>query len=553
MSDLVINQVVRVEDKSGEIFENQVPVANDTVTGRTDRTSADIAKTNDSYDDMRVYWQLMDDIGEGSLYMRDWAYRVYTSRSPVTKSLSVIGNNIYNGGYRIDYFPPKPEEEPEEYYKRVDKLVMAQYVGKTLKTFKGIVFRKPTMITGSLPEKLQKFKKNVDGKGSDLNYFSEQVLGVALEKGHAFVMLETAYNQDGEINYSESREKVRSWFTLVEPEDVLDWEHTVDSDGQLVLNYVKIKRNSFSNTPEIVQIYRSGYFEIHRKEKDSEVYYLYAEGEHGFPEIPLFCVYGHKLRRRPEFVSRPPLFEQALLQIKDMQIISDYDSGVEMGCYTNIVITGASSDEFSVSGGLGPNRVIILNSPDAQMKQVVTNSAGIESARQAIQENKTRIYQMGINFLTEQVAHTRTTKAQVDSTREAEVSPLISVARSLQDALNKAFRMFKKIEFIEDENDEYAISVNDDLNILSIDPQTADLILKMVSLGQLSYETMLETFKRGEILPSTVDASAELKKINGQENQERVEAAIKGENPDLFIPKPALDSPSVPPVDQDVE
>lgn len=543
-------QVVRVKDKSGEIFENLVPVAN---AGRTQQSSADITKTNDSYDEMRIYWQLMDDVGEGSLYMRDWSYRVYASRNPVSKSLSVVANGIYNGGYRLDYFPPKPDEEPEEYYKRVDKLVMSAYVSKTLKTFKGIVFRKPTMITGNLPEKLQKFKRNVDGKGSDLNYFSEQVLGVALEKGHAFVMLETAYNQDGEINYAESRENIRSWFTLIEPEDVLDWEHVVDDQGQLVLNYVKIKRNSFSNTPEILQVYRSGYFEIHRKERDSENYVSYAEGEHGFSEIPLFCVYGHKLRRKPEFVSRPPLFEQALLQIKDMQIVSDYDSGVEMGCYTNIVVTGASADEFSVSGGLGPNRVIILNSPDAQMKQVVTNSAGIESARQAIQENKTRIYQMGINFLTEQVAHTRTTKAQVDSTREAEVSPLISVARSLQDAMNKAFRIFKKIEFIEDPSDQYTISVNDDLNILSIDPQTADLILKMVSLGQLSYETMLETFKRGEILPSTVDASAELKKINGQENQERVEAAIKGENPDLFIPKPTLDSPTVPPVDQDVE
>ena len=250
-------QVVRVKDKSGEIFENLVPVAN---AGRTQQSSADITKTNDSYDDMRIYWQLMDDVGEGSLHMRDWSYRVYASRNPVSKSLSVVANSIYNGGYRIDYFPPKPDEEPEEYYKRVDKLVMSAYVAKTLKTFKGIVFRKPTMITGNLPEKLQKFKRNVDGKGSDLNYFSEQVLGVALEKGHAFVMLETAYNQDGEINYAESRENIRSWFTLIEPEDVLDWEHIVDDQGQLVLNYVKIKRNSFSNTPEILQVYRSGYF-----------------------------------------------------------------------------------------------------------------------------------------------------------------------------------------------------------------------------------------------------------------------------------------------------
>jgi len=519
-----ISQVIYREDKSNELFKDTSGIAMSygEVYGK-EEGGKDIDELHPSYAKYALKRKIISDVLEGTMKMREWAHYYFVNRARLGRA--VFSTYNYNC---IDYFPQKEKETETEYFIRVNKLLMSQYVGKTIDTYVGMVFRKPAYITGSPPPKIEKLAENINFEGDNLNMFGQDCLRAAIEDGIAFIYVQTSRSK--EVTAKEFASTGRTWFTLIKADDLLDWNHVMSDAGQLVLDYIVINLDPHSRQPKRLWVNRKDYRLY--KQNEHGKFELESEGEHGYREIPLYPIYSKKKKGEPRFVAEPPLLEMAWAQIMDMNKRSDLDHGEEHSCYTSVYITSKlPADELGLSGGMGTNRILVVPDADAKVGQITTNSQGLAEARKGVEDNKRRIFEEGLSFVAEKKSHTRTTATEISSDREIQVSALLSTVLSLQNAFNRALVEYGYLEGIEQDKT-VIFKFNNDLNMLSLDPTTAALLSKMNVLGQLSFDTLLEVLKRGEILPHDIDAVSERLRINGQANTDIRDKTLEIEAPD---------------------
>lgn len=229
-------------------------------------------------------------------------------------------------------------------------------------------------------------------------------------------------------------------------------------------------------------------------------------------EIPLVAVYTNRVGY---LESEPPLLDLAYENILHYQLRSDrmntlHIAGVPIPIWIGLTEEG----EVTIGSAHG-----VRLPPGGDAKYLEPQGSSLEATEKELQSIERRMAILGLSMLMSDKGHTPETATSKRIDKSESDSQLATAARALQDGLEEALRLHAKWLGLPDGG---SVIVNTDFVQEPLDPQVVRVISEMVSLGQLSIDTMWDILVRGEVLPTGFDSELEQDRLMSLGSMERV-------------------------------
>ena len=442
---------------------------------------------NKAYDKQKKDWEVIDNVLGGTRRMREL-------------NETADSNSIY--------ILKKKREKSDAYERRILISIMKQFFGDALDEFTGLAFMKEPSLKSENKE-LVDFTKDVTKEGDDLGTFSRQFFRKVTRYGHSYILVD-APAPVGEIeNLEQYRALDASAYMLaVKATDVISWFTTKSAGGnKLTLAVIKetvIERVGDFGEKEIQQyrVLTIGTNFIFRKNKDGKFLPIDKKGfSTGLDYIPLFAAYSD-----PEhgfFTSTPPLIELAYGQIKDYQLLSDYDRGTEIVAFPTMVMSGLSDEEAqSVSAAVGPTRGVAV-SVDGKIYFAEITGKGAELLQWRIDENKKHLGEVALSFNLKNSSVVKTATGEMMESK-LQGSKMVFTIKSCENTVNQAYGAVVDINKWEIDKENDRIQFFKDFNNVP-NPQAAEQRLKLFLYGAIDWPTLIRGSIKDEIISEDTD------------------------------------------------
>ncbi|HEJ7118809.1 TPA: DUF4055 domain-containing protein [Serratia marcescens] len=379
----------------------------------------DISTPNLDYNDMVEAWDINDALMGGTLYMRR------------------LGET---------YMPRWPNEDKEDYKKRLAVATLLPAYEETIKQDIGRVFAEPTVLSEETPEQIKELTPNIDLEGNRLDVWAQEFFSIGFQYGlaHALVDFPRVNSDEVKTKADERAAGSRPYVTMLNPRQVIGWKSKVVK-GKVVLTDLRIKEviivdgDDYGQTKvEQIRHIMPRKVEIYRKSKGDSgesVWALFEEWGTSRDDIPLVTFY----TKRTGFMrGSPPLLNLALLNIKHWQSQSEQDNILHVARVPILSVYGLEEGQELTVGASSAARF------DDRQKQGIeytehTGSA-IGAGKTSIDDLEQQMRQAGAKLLR---AENTSTKS-VDQTNEEKMqenSPLFTMASSLEDALDNILQI----------------------------------------------------------------------------------------------------------------
>lgn len=379
----------------------------------------DISTPNLDYNDMVEAWDINDALMGGTLYMRR------------------LGET---------YLPRWPNEDKEDYKKRLAVATLLPAYEETIKQDIGRVFAEPTVLSEETPEQIKELVPNIDLEGNRLDVWAQAFFSIGFQYGlaHALVDFPRVNPDEVKTKADERAAGSRPYVTMLNPRQVIGWKSKVVK-GKVVLTDLRIKEviivdgDDYGQTKvEQIRHIMPRKVEIYRKSKGDSgdsVWAIFEEWETSRDDIPLVTFY----TKRTGFMrGSPPLLNLALLNIKHWQSQSEQDNILHVARVPILSVYGLEEGQELTVGASSAARF------EDRQKQGIeytehTGSA-IGAGKTSIDDLEQQMRQAGAKLLRSENTSTKS----VDQTNEEKMqenSPLFTMASSLEDALDNILQI----------------------------------------------------------------------------------------------------------------
>ncbi len=379
----------------------------------------DISTPNLDYNDMVEAWDINDALMGGTLYMRR------------------LGET---------YLPRWPNEDKEDYKKRLAVATLLPAYEETIKQDIGRVFAEPTVLSEETPEQIKELIPNIDLEGNRLDVWAQAFFFIGFQYGlaHALVDFPRVNPDEVKTKADERAAGSRPYVTMLNPRQVIGWKSKVVK-GKVVLTDLRIKEviivdgDDYGQTKvEQIRHIMPRKVEIYRKSKGDSgesVWAIFEEWETSRDDIPLVTFY----TKRTGFMrGSPPLLNLALLNIKHWQSQSEQDNILHVARVPILSVYGLEEGQELTVGASSAARF------EDRQKQGIeytehTGSA-IGAGKTSIDDLEQQMRQAGSKLLRSENTSTKS----VDQTNEEKMqenSPLFTMASSLEDALDNILQI----------------------------------------------------------------------------------------------------------------
>ena len=449
---------------------------------------------NPEVEEMRRGWEIVHDVYEGTLCLRDKA---------------------------ATYLPQFPAEHKTSWDTRVSQATLLNVFKRTISGMTGLVFRSEPTLANDNSGTLTDLWENIDNAGTHGSVFLKKVFQAALRDGHAVILVEMPRNIA--TNAAEQKSlNLRPYWTLREASQVMNWQ-AANINGREVLTQITFKEETCEPagrflTKEVTR-YRvytrtdAGVFVetwIEQKTKDgkTEVVPEVEPQRIDVSEIPVAIVYGNQ---EELLTSEPPLLDLALVNIRHFQDYSDYRTGKQKAA----LITPYAVNRAIAPGQEGQPVIIGFDAfvdleENGSFGYAEPQGNALEAHRVALEDTKKEMAWLGIAALmptSENTATKSTPEATMDNA--ASTSELATIARSLQDAAELALSFLAQYAKVEGGSLQLGVAWQD--LVLSVDQQ--QIYMDLNATGKLSLDTMWGIFHRAHLLGEDFDAEAERSKL----------------------------------------
>jgi len=360
------------------------------------------------------------------------------------------------------YLPQEEEEETTSYNNRLARTKLVNFFKQTINKLGGAVFSKPVSLSEDMPKEMEKIMENVDNNGKDITRWSLGVFKDALHRGITHFLIDypqvnlktvkgVTYFEDKEETDAEKRWKpwtkkneegkgLRPNWVPIQADMLIGWRTEI-VQGKVTLTQIRIKEQTEEpdgdygqRTVNRIRVFTPKTWEIW-VENEEGVYEEDSRGTNNLGYVPLVSVYlGEKVR---EMVVNPPLEGLADLNITHWQSTSDQRNILH---YARLVIYfGKGIDTKNGKLVIGPNRFILSDEPEADLKVVEHSGHSIGAGRQDIIDIEKQMVMFGLTMMMPKTGTATATERAIDSSEND--SALKSYALSMEDGLNEAIKM----------------------------------------------------------------------------------------------------------------
>jgi hypothetical protein len=429
-----------------------------------------------------------------------------------------------------DYLPQHPAEDDAEYQLRVARAECFPGFQHSVKGLTSIVFRDDPILADDVPPEIKDQAENIDGVGNHIAIFLRNVFEEAMTVGHSLILVDMprAPNLGRRLSVADERMLgLHPYWTHISPEQVYSWRTEI-VNGVVTLTQIVI-HEQLSYPAGIFSVgvearYRVIRFdpgtgqvtyEIWRQTTSNQPELVEGGDIRGVNRIPISVVYAGP--RRGPLHSMPPLLDLAYANISHVQVLTDHRYALYLASVPLLVFKGRPAAQLvddqnqPVRTLVGPN-VAIDVSETGDVKYVEHSGSALGQTRMELKDLETRMATLGLAMLQHETRAAETAEAKRIDKSEKDAT-VATAARSLLDAAEIALDFHAQFLGY-GPGAGGSVEMDLDFELETMDAQTMQAIINMVSANQLSIQTMWELFMNRGVLPPDMDQEVEMERIS---------------------------------------
>ena len=353
---------------------------------------------------------------------------------------------------------------------------------------------------------LSEMLDDADGEGNDLGLVARDIFRIAATYGIVHVLVDYPDTSDIEDRAAEESERPRPVIIPVSPVNLIYWDSEVGPNGRTELTEIRIEdwyyRASDNARIQRVKVWKRDAWELHERIEGSDEWTV-TTGEHTFGSIPLITGY---FNRSGFMTAEPPFEDLAWLNVAHWQSYSDQRNILRFARTGVWFLRGVSPRDLDENPlVIGANSVYAAPSGEATLEVVEHSGAAIEQGRKDLEDLEQRAEVLGLQpFVMRSGGQTATGKA-IDESRSQ--TDAMAWARATENILEECIHAALKWKGLEPEAlpDGFGVDVFSDYGLAGERLQAAQLILQASLAHRIDRRTMLEEFKRLNVLSDLVD------------------------------------------------
>lgn len=439
----------------------------------------------------------------------------------------------------VKYLPKADGEANDLYLNRLTSSILYGAYSRTVKTLSDMPFMTPMTIT-NLPPELEYLIHDADGEDQTLSNFSKSLLQDLFNFGIAHILVEYPEAPREDLTLEEEKElNMRPYFSRVDPMRLIGWKY--DQVGaKKILNEVRIFEDVIyqdDNNPwkdahrkqvRVIKPGETSIYELTQAEGDPKPTYrqMHDPVPTSLSRMNLITIYGN----RTGFMTASPVLEElAWLNYKHWNKLSDLDNiehviNIPMG-YAFGVLEGEMDNVI-----FSPHTMLKSGNPDLKVGYLEHSGNAIPANQESLKMIEGRMVAMGAEALAPRGTSTRETgiAKTIDNTKATSI--LQDLTESLEDGLEKAFKM--AAEWLDSTADDVQVNIGDKIS-MTVD---ANLITNLIDLAKnknMTFEDLTKEMQSKKLLL----ASTNLVEGNERLVVEQMEKDLKDE------PAPPVQAP----------
>lgn len=436
-----------------------------------------------------------------------------------TADVRTKSRDLYEGDEAVKaktttYLFQETNETADEYAHRHKRATVDPYVEKIVTARQALLFRNAH--TRELPANLERFRKDVDRRGTPANVFFANVAREAQIDGIHWVGVDMTRLPAGGYPSLAVEEAAghRPFFESIPGANVLDW--AVGDDQQLL--WAVVKQNHLTvdgpgyelETEDEWKVWTRDTWQLYQYSSDVNAgqggYTLTDEGENPTGIVPLVPFFGVKNTDYSGWpVCRNVLGYIVLLYNK----ASDLDWFERVSSHP-IPYVISPRKPAKLDSGRGTWIESDANTPRIEIGYLETSGTAFSSLRESIRELRGKIFSVALAAAQRESAQVQSGDAQREDRRIFSAA-LMEVSQLLESSETRCWKLMAKWTGADTAGLE--ISYNRDFDDKTIETQMVQTLSSLASANQLTTATLLEILKDGEVLPENIDLEKEVRDL----------------------------------------
>ena len=392
----------------------------------------------------------------------------------------------------LKWLPREQAESWEAWQHRLNRSVLFNGLARCIKAMCGHIICGDIQLIDADPV-IASSVRNIDGHGTSLNHFAMKLVYLMLRDGQAHIWVDAP--KDGGRPYA----------MLFEADQMIG--NRTDNQGRLT----QVRFATTFNQPhgaygvqpaEQVNLYRhddpsssSIDYELWQHPQSSGPWQQVENGEMNISRIPIVTA---EVGMAQSGYVRPPLIDLAWLNLAHWQSASDQRHILHIARVPILFAKGIADGGAPLD--IGPNRVIITDDPQADMKFIEHSGAAIEAGRQDLIDLEDKMMMMGLDMMAARQAHPTATSQIIEQAHHKAI--LSMVTEAAKDALTEMFALIALWQDRSVEAGGHVVMPQPDPASLN-QRQDAQILMKARETGDISKDEFLQEIERRGILNNT--------------------------------------------------
>ena len=437
----------------------------------------------------------------------------------------------------VRYLPRLDSQTDQEYMAYKERASFFNATSRTSEGYVGLIFRRPPFIkvpdsNSGLGGALSEFLNDADMLGTPFLGYSKEVVSEVVSVGRAGTLVDwehenenrvyaSLYAAENILNWRVDRINGRNVTTMVVLHEPNGGHVPSGDDPFMTVSREQIRVLKLVPCEKVVESEKQAYscvVEIWQREekksrRDKSEWKLIETRmplRLGKP-LPLIPFVFHGPNHSQAGVQKLPLADIIAVNLDHYRLDADYKHGIH---FTALPTAWVSGFDKSANLRIGSSAAWVTETPGATAGFLEFTGQGLETFERAMDRDERLLAVLGSRLLEGQKKVGETAQA-IELRQSGENSILSNVAANVSSSLTQVMRWaywWNSTEESPDDvtNEQVFVELNSDFSTKGMSAQEIQAVVAAWQAGAISRDTMLDLFRRGEVLPE------------GRTNQEEV-------------------------------
>jgi hypothetical protein len=425
------------------------------------------------------------------------------------------------------YLPKFTNEEQSSYDLRLKMTPFFNASWRTVAGLKGMLFRKPPKIT--LPPALEEIADNIDGKGSDLVSFLNEIAEESLIVGRVGVLVDYPEAAEGLTLADTAALNLRTIASIYKTESIINWRTAVVNGMTKLVLVVLTEQVEIEGKDEFEVDYETHYrvldlfngqyrqrvFRVNTDNSNAQVDELLSESSpkmagKALDFIPMAFI---GVDCNEVDIDAPPLIDLITTNFKHYGQATSYERGCFFSGLPTLFTYGYNpqvGDAIYIGGTMANN----LPDPSARAEFVEVKS-GFQALRQNLEDKKAEMAILGARMLEAGRSGGAVEAAETVARRSnGEESILSDMAQTMSHGAEMFMKWVAQWQGVDGDIE---IEVNRDFIPVAMDSGTLTALVSAWQSGAVSAQTLFDNLVQGEIISDSLSFEEEQERISSQQ------------------------------------